>query len=356
MILKMKNNKKNNQPLVSIIIPNYNHSRYLDQSIQSALGQTYKNIEVIVNDNASTDNSIRCLKKYLSKGVIINKGAQNILNSNYRVVYERSSGKYFVLLCADDVLENDFVEMAVQVMEDNENVGVVHGERSYIDSQGKVTKLDPFFRCDFISDGQKMLPIFMMTDVGQSAQALIRRSTFEDAGCHDTEHDHFNIDKEQWFRLCMNGDYAYFQKRAAFIRVPDNLSQTSVSSLIFYQPIAMYVTLKGYVKWGRIRGYENVLAKEKEAFHKLSMESKGIVQVLLAEGKYDMARKYLLFMKLADPNVVQDKEYQLLQQTWEQRIESDETFEYGQTDTFAWHKRSYDPPEGYMPLGVEKHV
>ena len=50
--------KMEHQPLVSIIMPNYNHSMYLEQSIQSALNQTYSNIEVIVNDNASSDNSL----------------------------------------------------------------------------------------------------------------------------------------------------------------------------------------------------------------------------------------------------------------------------------------------------------
>ena len=63
---------KQYKPLVSIIIPNKNYSRYLDESIQSALNQTYCNVEVIINDNCSTDDSFDTMLKYLDKGLIIN--------------------------------------------------------------------------------------------------------------------------------------------------------------------------------------------------------------------------------------------------------------------------------------------
>ena len=131
------------QPLVSIIMPNYNHSMYLEQSIQSALNQTYSNIEVIVNDNASSDNSIAVAKKYIDRGVIINKNPQNIYNFNYDILDDSVNGKYFVLLCADDILKEDFVENAVGIMEKYPEIGFVHGERDYIDENGRITELDP---------------------------------------------------------------------------------------------------------------------------------------------------------------------------------------------------------------------
>lgn len=53
-----------NQPLVSVIIPNYNHAKYLDERMQSVLGQTYQNIEVIILDDCSTDNSREVIEQY----------------------------------------------------------------------------------------------------------------------------------------------------------------------------------------------------------------------------------------------------------------------------------------------------
>lgn len=339
------------RPLVSIIIPNYNHSMYLDQSIQSALNQTYPNIEIIVNDNASTDNSVEVAVKYLNKGIVINKNPDNVTNSNYRLVYERSAGEYFVLLCADDILAPDFVEKTVEVMEQDKNVGLVHVERNYIDETGEITELDSFFRCSFRAAGESMLPIFMLTDVGQSAQGLIRRSVFEQAGCHDTEHDHTNIDKEQWFRLCMHADYAYIRNVKNLIRKPAGESQTSTTVRSFYHPIALYVSLKGFIHWGQLRGYRDVVEREEKGMKKLASECLKMTESLLAEGEYAVARKYLLFMQLVDPDIVNREEYKQLLQAWQDKDSTGyQSKEYGETGNFSYRKRSYEPPEGYELL------
>ena len=344
-------NHNDYKPLVSIIIPNFNHSRYLDQSIQSALDQTYPNTEIIINDNASTDDSIRVAAKYLDRGVIINKNPDNILNSNYRVVFERSSGKYFVLLCADDVLLPHFVEKAVSIMEKHENIGFVHQERTYIDEDGNMTELDPFFNCSFTVSGEKMLPIFMLTDIGQSAQGLIRRSAFEKAGYHDTEHDHLNIDKEQWFRLCMNSDYAYLREVGTLIRLPAALSQTTVTVNSFYHPIALFVTLKGFIEWGKLRGYEDVVAREKMGMKKLARECIGMVKALLTSGDFDTARKYLLFMELADDEIVVEDDYKKFKELCDRQEKYDvESSDKVRKEAYSRHSRNYPPPNEYVEI------
>ena len=73
-----------NQPLVSVIIPNYNHARFLDERIKSVLGQTYQNIEVIILDDCSTDNSREVIEKYRSNPKVT------------KIVYnEKNTGKPF---------------------------------------------------------------------------------------------------------------------------------------------------------------------------------------------------------------------------------------------------------------------
>ncbi len=337
------------QPLVSIIMPNYNHSMYLDQSIQSALNQTYSNIEIIMNDNASSDNSIAIAKKYLDKGVIINKNPQNIYNFNYDILDDSVSGKYFVLLCADDILKADFVEKAVHIMEEYPEIGFVHGERDYIDENGKITELDPFFNCSFRVKGEEMLPIFALTDIGQSAQSVIRTSAFVQAGKHDTQSDHLNIDREQWFRLAMVSDYAYIQKKMALIRMPEITSETSRIVETFYHPIALYHTAKSFEKWAMLNGYAQVLERVEVAIKRFSKECLGFTKVFLKRENYDLARRYLLFMRFADREIVSDIEYQECWKILDKKEGSTLIVdEYKKSSNYTFRKRNYEPPENYV--------
>lgn len=336
-------------PLVSVIIPNYNHSMYLDQSIQSALNQTYPNIEIIVNDNASTDHSIQIVAKYIDKGVIINKNPQNIYNFNYDILDDYVSGKYFVLLCADDVLKENFIEKAVEVMEEHPEIGFVHGERDYIDENGVITELDPFFNCSFYVKGENMLPIFTLTDIGQSAQAVIRTSAFEKIGKHDTQSDHLNVDREQWFRLAMVSDYAYIRKKIALIRMPETTSETSRIIETFYHPIALFHTAKSFEKWARLRGYPKVEERINIALKRFAKECIGFTKVFLKRENYELAQKYLLFMKLVDKEIVSNEEYQKCLMTFKEKtgylMEVDE---YKKSSNYAFRKRNYEPPENYV--------
>ena len=105
-------------PLVSVIIVNYNNAPLLDQSVKSILCQTYKNIEIIVVDDKSTDNSIDELNKYKKKIKIIKnkkkkrQGSYNQFNSYYNG-YLRSKGKYLFFLDSDDYFKKNKVQYLV---------------------------------------------------------------------------------------------------------------------------------------------------------------------------------------------------------------------------------------------------
>lgn len=101
---------KNTNPLVSIIIPVYNTEKFVKEAIDSALGQTYHNIEVIAVDDGSTDCSLEIMKnineprfRYYSQ---INQGACVARNRGI----QESKGEYFKFLDADDILYPDCIE------------------------------------------------------------------------------------------------------------------------------------------------------------------------------------------------------------------------------------------------------
>jgi len=102
---------------ISVIIPNFNYARYLDQAIQSVLDQTYDNLELIVVNNGSTDNSLEILAKYEHKINLVdqsNLGQSGARNSGLSV----SSGEYIAFLDADDFWEPTKLEMQSKLMND----------------------------------------------------------------------------------------------------------------------------------------------------------------------------------------------------------------------------------------------
>jgi len=105
-------------PLVSIIIPVYNAEKYLDESICSAINQTWKNIEIIIVDDGSADQSLNIALKYQAENIKVfhqeNKGASAARNEGL----SEANGDYIQFLDADDLLSADKIEEQVKALEE----------------------------------------------------------------------------------------------------------------------------------------------------------------------------------------------------------------------------------------------
>lgn len=121
-------------PLVSIGLPTYNRATWLPQAIQSALGQTYPNVEVVLSDNASTDGTAEICRdvaardsrfRYIRQPV--NRGAAE----NFATVLRESRGQYFMWLGDDDWLDLDYVARCVEVLTADPRCSLVCGLARY---------------------------------------------------------------------------------------------------------------------------------------------------------------------------------------------------------------------------------
>lgn len=101
--------KNSDKPLISIIITCYNYEKYIEESIVSALNQTYSNIEVIVINDGSTDKSIDIIKKYKNKLLIVDRKNKGIIYSRNEGI-SKSNGTFFAFLDADDYFQSDYIE------------------------------------------------------------------------------------------------------------------------------------------------------------------------------------------------------------------------------------------------------
>lgn len=129
-----------NKPLVSVCIPTYNNKNYIDETLKCVLEQTYRNIELIIVDDCSTDGTVEIIRNYVDPRIKINKNTENIgLVANFTKALSYASGKYLMLLCADDGIELDAVEKGVNVLEADEDmeIAIVNTYIKIINHQGK---------------------------------------------------------------------------------------------------------------------------------------------------------------------------------------------------------------------------
>lgn len=170
------------KPLVSVITPNYNYANYVCEAIDSVLNQTYENIEIIVVNDGSTDNSLELLKGYGDKITTIvqqNAGVSAARNNGV----ENSSGEYLAFLDADDVWLPEKIEKQLHRFESERDLGLVHVGVEEIDSIGNVLQT----RLDGMSGqvSHEFLLFERAVVLGGGSGLLLPRRVFDEVGAFD---------------------------------------------------------------------------------------------------------------------------------------------------------------------------
>lgn len=141
----IKENTKNYQkssrerPRVSIGMPVFNGEKYLEEAIDSILAQTYKNFELIISDNASTDNTQKICLDYVKRDPRVHyyRNSKNLGGpSNYNRVFELSSCEYFKWAASDDLHAPEFLRKCVSVLDNNPLIIGCHCKTGKINQDG----------------------------------------------------------------------------------------------------------------------------------------------------------------------------------------------------------------------------
>lgn len=122
---------------VSIIIPAYNSARFLPEAIESVLAQTYKDYEIIVVDDGSTDNTKEVLKPYLDKIKYVyqeNRGAASARNTGIK----HSQGEYIAFLDADDVWLPEKLHIQADYLDNNQEIAMVYSQSLWMSEDGRL--------------------------------------------------------------------------------------------------------------------------------------------------------------------------------------------------------------------------
>ncbi len=136
----------NFHPLVTIGIPNFNYSRYILLALESIIIQDYENIEVIIVDDCSTDNSVQVIEHWISnyngkRKISFTRNPRNLgLTKVCNILLNQATGKYFQPLDADDVLLPGKISSQVALLENDTGAAFIYSDALVIDENGNISE------------------------------------------------------------------------------------------------------------------------------------------------------------------------------------------------------------------------
>ena len=200
-------------PLVSVVIATYNMAAFLPFAIQSALAQTYRNIEVLVIDDGSTDNTADVVVPHLANPRVRflsqkNSGQAVAKNRGIR----ESGGQYVAFLDADDLWAPDKLELQLPLFAASSSVGVVYSALSRIDDKG-----DRLPDIPISLHRGRVTGVMLISNFVGFGTSVVRRECFERLGLFD-ETLGMGIDYDLWLRISTEYEFDYVNRPLLYRR------------------------------------------------------------------------------------------------------------------------------------------
>jgi len=191
-------------PKVSIVTPSFNQGQYIEETIKSVVTQDYPNLEYIIIDGGSNDNSVEIIKKYAAQFPYIqwvsekDRGQSHAINKGFK----RSTGEIVAWLNSDDVYEKNAIKNQVELLQRNKDVMLVYGDAIIED---EVTGIKEKFKSAEPFDYYRLIHVNHMI---MQPTTFWRRELFDKIGYLD-ESLNFTMDWEFWIRVGKNHKILY---------------------------------------------------------------------------------------------------------------------------------------------------
>ncbi len=193
-------------PNVSIVIPAYNAMKYLPETIDSVLNQTYNDFEVLIINDGSSDHIVQWVSQLVDPRVkLISQTNQGVTVARNKGI-ACAQGEYIAFLDADDLWEPTILEKQVRCLEDNPAVGLVHTWMTIIDEQSKLTGKVMTSN----AEGDAWKQVVELNTVPCSS-VMVRRCCFETVGVFDQNLRNID-DWDMWIRIAARYPFAVIKE------------------------------------------------------------------------------------------------------------------------------------------------
>lgn len=215
--------KGHESPLVSVCIPSFNNECSIAQTIDSILNQTYENIEIILIDNGSTDNTFNVMQKYLDKKIKIHRNDKNIgVVGNWNKCIEHATGKYVCIFHADDIYSPYIIEIQVKAFNESQDIAAVFTTGYLMDdkqaiigeiSLPKINAIQIKYNFDSLFNNILSHGNFLVCP-----SAMVKKEVYDNIGKFTDEYASC-LDTDMWFRILKKYPIMVINKKLLLYRI-----------------------------------------------------------------------------------------------------------------------------------------
>lgn len=235
------------KPLVTVIVPAYNHESYIVECLESVVSQTYDNIQIIVINDGSRDNTGLLISEFVSKQErkveYISKDNEGLCKT-LNLGLSLSKGEYISLIASDDVWCSNKLEEQVTFLENNKNIGLVYSDAYFLrgttKTSMKYSEYKPRIKKHYKNSIQNrnMYESLLIENLIIAGTVLLRSECFETMGLFDEKLKYEDYD--MWLRVSIEYPIAYIDKPLAYYRTHDNNVSNNTSLMLIGALQAIY--------------------------------------------------------------------------------------------------------------------
>jgi glycosyltransferase involved in cell wall biosynthesis len=235
------------QKEVSVIIPNYNHSSHLRQRIDSVLNQSFRNFELVILDDCSTDGSQSIIEEYrnnpLVTTIILNKKNQGSPFKQWKLGVDHAKGDWIWIAESDDYADVKFLEKLMNAARAHPSAGLVYCDSNVVEGDSVLTETfadiknikhnTSRWNSDYFNSGVNEIENYLLPDgtINNTSAVLFKRDIFLKADPFDINL-RYTGDKYAFVKVLARSDVAYVKDALNYFRNPFNTK--SANKLVFY--------------------------------------------------------------------------------------------------------------------------
>lgn len=214
-----------NGPLVSVVVPSYNHAQFLEQRLESILNQTFQDFELIILDDVSPDHSRDIIETYrnhpkVSHIVFNQKNSGSTFYQWNKAIFELAKGEFIWIAESDDCAELNFLEQLVRAIQTEKNITIAYSQSTRMNKDSEITgdwldhtadlKESDQFNQSFMMNGLEYLEKYLVykNTIPNASGALFKKSAYIAVGGAKVDLK-TNGDWDLWFKLLLNGNIFY---------------------------------------------------------------------------------------------------------------------------------------------------